>query len=358
MVLEFGVPARTNFVCRSVADCFRGWSRPLITLLTAVTVVAIGSETGLAQARLAPGTAEEIQREARRILDTPEFRHLEGLPGRGGEGRGGQGRSGSGGPGDEQPGDGQSGGQGRGQGGAGRDARFGEGTEGGAGGSGQDGSGSGPNGGFPGGEVGGDAGGGGGGFDGGSPSPPPPESDMSSSFDPAPATALSQAVGGLAQILAWSVLAVIAGLIVFLIVKAIMDYERPEKLVGGDAGPGEAEGPLEPEHPPGEYPADVYLARARELAAAGRYREAITQLLLGAMSSLERAGLVRYRRGLTCRDYARAVRAHKPQYTSLRNMVRLYEPLAFGRRPAAHHHFERGLKEYQSGFAGPTNIES
>ena len=70
-----------------------------------------------------------------------------------------------------------------------------------------------------------------------------------------------------------------------------------------------------PDTSPGELPADVYIARAKELAGEGRFREAIAQLLLGGMSNLERAGIVKYRKGLTHRDYVRASRSAKNQHT-------------------------------------------
>ncbi|MFM7055580.1 MAG: hypothetical protein ACKO2P_01520 [Planctomycetota bacterium] len=59
--------------------------------------------------------------------------------------------------------------------------------------------------------------------------------------------------------------------------------------------------------PPGELPAATYEGRARRYAADGNYRMAIRELLLGSMSWIERAGLIRYRRGLTNRDYVRCV---------------------------------------------------
>ena len=64
---------------------------------------------------------------------------------------------------------------------------------------------------------------------------------------------------------------------------------------------------------PGETPPENFWARAQELAARGNEKLAIRELLFGAMSSLERRGLIRHRRGLTNRDYLgqrRAACAH------------------------------------------------
>jgi hypothetical protein len=58
---------------------------------------------------------------------------------------------------------------------------------------------------------------------------------------------------------------------------------------------------------PGELPPAAYEARALKLAKTGDYRAAIRELLLGSMSWLERAALIRYRRGLTNRDYLRCI---------------------------------------------------
>ncbi|MDA1014020.1 MAG: hypothetical protein O3A00_06155, partial [Planctomycetota bacterium] len=88
------------------------------------------------------------------------------------------------------------------------------------------------------------------------------------------------------------------------------------------------------------------------------FREAIAQLLLGAMSNIERSGLLRFRRGLTHRDYMRAARANDTVYPALRSMVRLYEPLGFGRRTATRKHFDLSLSGYETGFHGTTPVVS
>ena len=123
----------------------------------------------------------------------------------------------------------------------------------------------------------------------------------------------------------------ICGLILWLIVKAIRDFERSaplETAVPHDRSPLG----LEPAQAPGDLPADIYVAHAKLLAEQGNYREAVVQLLLGAMSRVERAGWVRFRRGMTVRDYLRAIRQHRPAYQGFRDIVRVCEPLCFGRR--------------------------
>lgn len=154
-------------------------------------------------------------------------------------------------------------------------------------------------------------------------------------------------LGPVLQILAYAVLAAIACLIIWLLVRAVNAYR--ERQTVGKKRKGtyeEGEGGL----PPGDLPADEYLRRAAELAQKGLFREAIGQLILGAMSRTERSGLIRFRRGLTHRDYLRALRGQALQHQALRTIVDVYEPICFGRRPAQYDHYQRSLEGYETGF--------
>jgi hypothetical protein len=166
--------------------------------------------------------------------------------------------------------------------------------------------------------------------------------------------AASNAVGFVFSMLAWAIVAVICGFIVYLVVKAILSYERPHRAESGDTLRAADEEVEEQAPAPGELPADVYVTQAKRLAREGRYREAIAQLLLGAMSHIERAGLVKYRQGLTHRDYLRAARDRESFYRAMRGMVRVYEPIGFGRRNATQDHFQATLTDYESGFRPTT----
>ncbi|WP_166821439.1 DUF4129 domain-containing protein [Thalassoroseus pseudoceratinae] len=164
-------------------------------------------------------------------------------------------------------------------------------------------------------------------------------------------------VAGLFHLLAYAILGVVIGLILWLIIKAIKDFELPTKLdheheTGGDL-PSNAN---EPENAPGEHPPDVYIAKARELAAIGNYRDAIAQLTMGAMSRIERTNRIRYRRGLTIRDYLRALRQNRTEYQAFRSIVRVFEPISFGRREPTKALFEKTLGGYEAGFA--TSMEN
>lgn len=184
--------------------------------------------------------------------------------------------------------------------------------------------------------------------------PAPSDSSDSSSGFSSGGGAMGGFFSAFAQILSWLVIAVIACGMVFLIVKGIIAliawYQDRDRDIPQTAASTPAEDPMQPERSPGDLPADVYIAKAQELAGAGKFREAIAQLLLGGMSNLERSGLVKFRKGLTHRDYVRAIRGQKQFFQSMRAMVRLYEPLGFGRRTPSPEHFEQALAAYQSGF--------
>lgn len=163
-----------------------------------------------------------------------------------------------------------------------------------------------------------------------------------------PVGALAQIVGAVFHILAWAILAIICGMIGWLIVKAIRERERPFAFArGSDSAPLLD---LEPAQAPGDFPADVYVTQALRLAEEGRYREAVVQLVLGAMSRVERAGWVRFRRGMTVRDYLRSLYEHPAAHQGFHAIVRVFEPVTFGRREPTRAHFDQSLKGYELGF--------
>jgi hypothetical protein len=108
---------------------------------------------------------------------------------------------------------------------------------------------------------------------------------------------------------------------------------------------------LAPSTPPGELPADEYVREALELAGRADYRAALRQLLLGTMSWIERAGLIRYRRGLTNRDYLRAVWRRPSCREAMAAIIGAFELVYFGRRAATADGFQHCLEQYRTGFA-------
>jgi hypothetical protein len=160
------------------------------------------------------------------------------------------------------------------------------------------------------------------------------------------ASSLAAAFGMIYLSLAWLCVAAIVALMLYLVARAV-----GSRLGRNDEKPADAPTKgcaVEAESAPGDQPADVYVEAAHRLAAAGQFREAVAQLLLGAMSRIERSGLIRFRRGLTHYDYLRAVRGRETSHSALREIVRTYEPLGFGRRSATRQHFESSLQGYEA----------
>lgn len=162
-------------------------------------------------------------------------------------------------------------------------------------------------------------------------------------------------LGGIWSVLAWTALAIVVCLIIWLIVRAINSYRHAQAvLVTKTLRAEEGEQDL----PPGDVSADEYRRRASEFAAEARFREAIGQLILGAMSRTERQGLIRFRRGLTHRDYLRALRSREMAHGSFRTLVGIYEPICFGRRPASNENFQAAEKAYATGFEEMRALEA
>jgi hypothetical protein len=74
------------------------------------------------------------------------------------------------------------------------------------------------------------------------------------------------------------------------------------------------------------------------------------ELLLGAMSASERRGLIRFRRGLTNRDYFFSVRG--PARESFGFIASAFEHVYFGRREATPDAFRDSCRAYQRSSRG------
>ena len=66
--------------------------------------------------------------------------------------------------------------------------------------------------------------------------------------------------------------------------------------------------------------------------------------------------LKRYGSGL--RDYLRAMGGRTREQQAFRQIVGVYEPICFGRRPAQIDHYRTSLDGYQSGFREPPAADS
>lgn len=166
-----------------------------------------------------------------------------------------------------------------------------------------------------------------------------------------PTPASSSAGGGfdLGKSLLCLGLAVLLGVTVWLIA-AIMKTANPNRkpcrneLLDGNDAVGELK------VPPGEMAASTYESRAIQMASIGNYRAALRELLVGSMSWIERAGLIRFRKGLTNRDYVRAVWKKDDQRIAYTSTALEFERVYFGRREATSEMFENCLKSFQGSF--------
>ncbi len=102
--------------------------------------------------------------------------------------------------------------------------------------------------------------------------------------------------------------------------------------------------------PPGELAACTYESRAMQFAATGNHRAAIRELLLGSMSWIERAGLIRYRKGLTNRDYLRSLWRREDKREGYLTTASQFEYVYFGRRTPTAEMFEMCLASFQGAF--------
>ena len=167
------------------------------------------------------------------------------------------------------------------------------------------------------------------------------------------------AFGGVSggTVIVWVLVAILLAVIVAFIIKSasvrIAD-EKERKRVTSDLDTDS----IQPSTPPGEIPSDEYMHRAMELAREGDNRRALRQLVLGGMSWIERAGLIRFRKGLTNRDYVRAVYRREQQRKRFAGIILNFERVYFGRREASDEQFQKCLAEYQNAFGNMLDAET
>lgn len=118
-----------------------------------------------------------------------------------------------------------------------------------------------------------------------------------------------------------------ACVVVFLVATLIEPMRERQRLGDGDAG----------ERVPGAARASAreVLASADELAAAGRYTEAMHQLLSDALAVLRRRLDTELPDALTSREILRALTLQPPQQSALRDMISRVEHTWFAKRTAA-----------------------
>lgn len=181
---------------------------------------------------------------------------------------------------------------------------------------------------------------------------PKPQSSNEPAWE-GPSLGIGNLLGGLFHGLAYLILAVIVVAIVVLVAQALMNAWSDRQHASNLSGEAVV-GPLAHDRSPGETESDVFLREALALAQRGDYRAAIGRLVLGGMSFVERQQWIRFRRGLTVHDYLRVLRSRPEQFAGFREVVQVFEPVEYGRRPATEPLFATALAGYQQGFqVGP-----
>ena len=157
-----------------------------------------------------------------------------------------------------------------------------------------------------------------------------------------------EAPSGSSALLFYVVVGILAAVLIVLVVSV---WKRGGAGASQDSFfSSEPEEAINPSRPPGDVPTHEYERRALAAAQSGDYRLALRELVLGAMSWTERAGLIRYRRGLTNRDYIRAAWRNGDRRESLLQIVAAFERVFYGRRFADACTFEACLLEFQRSF--------
>lgn len=158
-------------------------------------------------------------------------------------------------------------------------------------------------------------------------------------------------------ILVWILFGVLLIVIVAFIIKSAsvkIGDETARRRVAADLDTDA----IQPTTPPGEIPSDEYMHRAMQLASEGDHRRALRQLVLGGMSWIERAGLIRFRKGLTNRDYVRAVYRRAEQRKRFAGIILNFERVYFGRRTASDEQFQKCLTAYKNAFGKMLDAET
>jgi len=142
---------------------------------------------------------------------------------------------------------------------------------------------------------------------------------------------------------------IVAALTAVMILIFRMKGSDPSRRTGAGGFLSEDDA-VNPATPPGELAVSAYEHRAMTFAANGDFASAIRELALGSMSWVERAGLIRFRRGLTNRDYVRAVWRDDERRSSFLSITTELEKVFFGRRAATEVMFQTCLTSFRKAF--------
>ena len=143
----------------------------------------------------------------------------------------------------------------------------------------------------------------------------------------------------------------IYGMALVILAAALFFIARSALTISRDKRTSEEEAAARlfgPESAPGELPPDEYWRRALSHGENRQFKEGMRELLLGSMSVLERKGLIRFRRGLTNRDYFYSARGGARE--SFGVIASAFEHVYFGRRDATPEAFRDSCQAYQKSF--------
>ncbi len=147
-----------------------------------------------------------------------------------------------------------------------------------------------------------------------------------------------------ARILIYGMALLILAAAIFFIAKSVLAISRDKKVSKEE----EAVRLFGPASAPGELDPDEYWRRALFHGEKRLFKEGLRELLLGSMSTLERRGLIRFRRGLTNRDYFYSARGEARN--SFGFIASAFEHVYFGRREATADAFRDSCRAYQKSF--------
>jgi len=150
----------------------------------------------------------------------------------------------------------------------------------------------------------------------------------------------------------------IAVLAVILVAIGIAIAKASPEMNPNLSAPVAAGGVVAPVTPPGDIPTNEYEQRALEFARNQDFRSALRELILGSMSWIERSGRIRFRRGLTNRDYIRAIWRLQDRRASMSIIVKAFELVYYGHRDADSSMFKRCLEEFRTSFAKEEDVHA
>lgn len=151
--------------------------------------------------------------------------------------------------------------------------------------------------------------------------------------------------GAVAQILGWAALGFVAVVIAMWLAETVPVLRAKRGLTARAGRTRAAAGARREEARP-------VLGSAEELAAAGRYTEAIHQLLADALAALRARLDHPIPDALTSREILRGLALSPPQRDALRTIVERVEHTWFAQRPAAAEDFDAVRASYRSFVGG------